>query len=487
MNSIYFKTRNHLTMVLLGAGFLSACNSGGATSSAQQVTTQPKVAVYYYNEIGPVESVATTLQNVDEVLYSFWNVNSDYSGHIVDPLPKLDLGTATDYQANVQDVVKIFKSTNSGYLAQACNVKINNPQVQFVLSLGGWGGSNLFSKSFSTISGINNFVNDAQYLITNLTCQNGVPLFSGYDVDWEYPQQRIDFSVAAGTESSQDTQNLHTLIIQLRQKLGQNAIISMALPHGNNDLDGGSINKYFQDFRGNTLNDSPEFINATTTFNVMAYDFMAFATYTIPNAPLYSIAGLPSIDDGIIAMVQNKVPPSKILLGAPAYGRSIGSNVQGQKCLATSPTTVNSGVNITLPEITDVYGKQDPCLIQWPLYRNIAMNNFNQFDSSLTQADQTVYYWDTFYGAPNQAGTLMIMSNLEQWEQNNMMSYQDFFMSFDSPYDIAQKSNYIKQKKLAGMFFWEVSQDKAYNSDSIVINNATYPLSLIQTANQFLK
>lgn len=458
---------------------IQGCNAG----NSQQLATsqpQPKLMAYYYNQTGSVDQVKEALVNVSEVLYSFWIPSSTLDGHILDPTPNLDLATPSATPLGVREVVANFDQTKSNaYLSQVCKIKETNPNIKFVLSVGGWGDSGSFSQSFSTQIGIDNFVNDTVYLLNNLKCNNGQAVFSGIDIDWEYPQQRIDFNGTAQV-SINDTQNLHSVVISLRKALGQAAVISLALPHGNQDDDGGSIDNYFKNSLGVTLQDSRQFIDSITNFNLMAYDFMSFAKNTITNAPLNSINGDASIQQGVLDLNNNDVPNRQIMLGAPAYARSIGSKTVGQACLLSEPTAINHGLGIKLPPLTDVYGAQLPCQIVRPNYKDIKIENISQFVSVFgnNSVAQTIYYWDSFYNQPNKASTIV--------NTNELNDYQDLFISFDSPYDIAQKANYVKDKGLAGMFFWEVSLDKPYNSGTISIHGTTYPQSLIETAKKWL-
>ena len=400
--------------------------------AGQNDSPPPKIMVYSYSDNlsnNPISdsTYEPALSQMNEILFGFFTVTND--GHIMG---------AQNYN-------------------NVCNFVATHPNVKVVASIGGWGNSSTFSQAFSSANNRQNFINDAHWLATSTTiCSNGMQAFSGIDIDWEYPVNRIDFS---GNEASpQDTQNLHQLIIDLRTSLGSNAIISLAIPHGNNDLDGGSIDNYFGESpRGNPDPTTQAFINAVTSFNLMSYDFMAFATKTVTNAPLNSDNQGQSIIDGVSALTSNGVPTNKIILGAPLYGRSISGTGAG-RCLQTVPSNLDLGLNIALPPI-DKSGSQPPCVTNWPAYNSI---------------DMSVAKYNTYYNYDTAQQTIELGD--------------DSFMSFDSPYNIGNKANYVKSSNLGGMFFWQVTQDTPYNDGRTItlVNGTTYPLSLLKTAHDWL-
>lgn len=487
------RTGRHASWLVLLSAFALGCGSSGGNASARhrQVTT------YYFNEIGSVDASADRLSQVDLVFYAFWGIDS--SGHLLMMRPDLDLDgsavTPPPEPITVAEAVARFPGSQ-GYLKQACELKVANPGVAFRPSVGGWGHGANFSPAFAAESGREAFAADTLALVLGMLCADNKPLFDGIDIDWEYPQ--VVVGGVAPAISPADGTNLHLAVRTARAVLGKQLAISLTVPHGDpgitveeadsNDVpgDGGSIRNFFNAANGQLAPDNAEFVKAVSAFTIMGYDFMAFALETTPNAPMQldPARGLPDIEAGLEALAEYGVPPEKILLGAPLYGRSIGATLAaGARCLQAEPTLANHGVGLALPDFTakNPYGLQEPCSVNWILYNEIDVQKLGDgaFDSGLAGSDQVLAYWYGTDLSNNRAAEVLRPGSAAL---TALSQYTDLFMSFDSPKSIASKAQVIRELGLAGISFWEVSQDLPYNSGRIDIDGTSYPLSLIETA-----
>ena len=472
-----FRFKISTLLIVLGGMFLS--NVALSTQVAKRYTNLYVYDGASYNS----QTWEKTASNVDHVLFGFWSINAN--GHIYLPEPALDINdniAKQDY--SIDDAIASFKSNlaKSSMLNKLCNLRISNSNIKFIISIGGWGGSDKFSQGFSRPSGRKNFVDDVDKIFNNFQCGDGKKLFTGVDIDWEYPVKRIDFSEKKQTVNPQDTQNLHTLMAYLRARVGQDKIIAMALPHGNDDADGGSIYNYF--IKNNNLSNA-QFIENTSFFTIMSYDFMAFAKTTVTNAPLFdtTAGGKQTIDMGVQALIKEGVPSGKISLGIPLYGRAIlydyNSKYPG-KTICISPNEPQpfagnyAGIGYTLPPFVDTNGSQPQCAAVWILYQDINVDNLQksiQYDQDVAQYG---YYWTT----PE--------SNFVKVElvKGSLADSPNGYFSFDTPDTVTRKVQYVKDHQLAGISFWEASQDKPYNDDTININGTQYYKSLVRTVNK---
>ncbi len=473
---------------------------GWSCSPSVQVVDDPdpfEVAVYYDNEMGAVTASADRLSHASLVLYAFDGLGPD--GHLLIERPDLDLrGVAEDPAPTPISVEQLITAmpSSTGYLQQACALTASHPTTWFRPSIGGWVGRGEFSSPLSTETGRKNFIDDVVALSTRLLCPNGQPLFDGVDIDWEYP--KVVIGATPATASPEDAVNLHLLVIALREALGPVRGISITVPHGDPGLsqaeaddntipgDGGSIRNFFTDAYGAPLADNAQFVASVDAFSIMAYDFMAFALETTPNAPMQLDAslGLPDILQGLTALQFYNVPPGKILLGAPLYGRSVGANVASpSNCLQSTPTVATHGVGVALPIFSqkNPNGLQPPCAISWIPYNQINMPNFENaaFDNGLGTAAQVTSYW---YGTDLSGNLADLVLRAGSTSLANLSQYKDLFMSFDSPQTIASKAAAIRNMGLRGVAFWEVSQDLPYDAGVITIDGTEYPLSLIRAA-----
>ena len=167
-------------------------------------------------------------------------------------------------------------------------------------------------------------------------------------------------------------------------------------------------------------------------FNVMTYDYNgAWNKTTGHNAPLYANPNDPSavgskynVDYTIQTYLNEGVPADKIVLGAPAYGRTwtgVGSDSNGlfQSATGAGEGTWEKGVI----DYNDLYNKV-------------------QTDSNYQ------VYWDD-------ASQVPYVYNAQE----------KFFSTYENTESMSLKLDYIKENNLGGTFFWEASSDIRDSND----------------------
>ena len=177
-----------------------------------------------------------------------------------------------------------------------------HPQIDGVLSVGGWGADG-FSEACATASG-------RQLLCNSILALMDEYNFVGVDIDWEYP------GVSAGSIASSDgdVENWYSLLALLRAGLdereqlhGREYILSVALGAGEDQIasvDGARLS---------------ELVDQAV---VMAYDLRGFDRMTGHHAGLYPdgetmLSGAWAVQ----SYLSRGLDADRILLGVPQYGR----------------------------------------------------------------------------------------------------------------------------------------------------------------------
>jgi chitinase len=154
--------------------------------------------------------------------------------------------------------------------------------------------------------------------------------------------------------------------------------------------------------------------------NLMTYDLVGgYATVTGHHTPLYSYRqGQESTDKCVTWLLAHQVPAHKLITGAAFYAR-VWEKV--------APT--NNG------------------LYQTGIFKEGV--DFAQFKQYFSDSSGFAYHWDEQAQAPYQYN-----------------AQKQLFATFDNEKSIEAKAQYVRQKKLGGMMFWELIQDK--NSHGLV-------------------
>lgn len=274
-----------------------------------------------------------------------------------------------------------------------------NPGLKIVLSIGGWDESTYFSDVAATSSARTAF---AQSCLDLLLTHN----LDGVDLDWEYP---VSGGTAGVIHRPQDKSNFTLLLEAIRTTLdrqgrkdGKEYVLSIAGAAG-----GGYLNCI-----------EPQAVAGLVDHVfLMAYDFHGpWDSYADFNAPLHTPTGSPSrygnsVDDGITAWLNRGVPAEKLVLGMPLYGylyQGVSSRGDG---LYSSFSSAQS--------------------VSWDKVKGGYLNNsaYRQF----RHQEAEVPY---LYGNRT-------------------------FVSYDDETSIAAKAALARSRRLGGIGFWELSQDKS--------------------------
>jgi chitinase len=308
----------------------------------------------------------------------------------------------------------------AGNFAELKVLKQQHPHLKTMMAVGGWTLSSPFSDAALTEASREKFASSA----VDLMVKYG---FDGLDIGWEYP---VGGGLAGNINRPEDKQNYTLLLKELREELDEQeaidnkeyelTIASPAGPATMANFELAEISQYI-DF-----------------FNLMAYDYHGtWSKTTNHNAPLYAKPGELSIDSTVQAYLNAGVAPEDIVLGVPLYTRGWAGVPNSNNGLFQSASGAASGTwEAGVYDYKDLYNKLQ------------------------TQPSVYTRYWDDTAQVP------FIYSPTDQG---------GMFSSYEDSQSIGTKTNYIKEKDLGGLFFWELSTDlPSDNPDSLVHNAYNY-------------
>ncbi|KAK0729008.1 glycoside hydrolase superfamily [Apiosordaria backusii] len=329
---------------------------------------------------------------VTHVLYSFADIASDGEVISSDSYSDLEKRYPTDSWND--------QGNNAyGCVKQLYLLKKKHRQLKVLLSIGGWTYSPKFAPVAATAAGRRKFCSSAVKLVQDWG-------FDGLDIDWEYP--------ASATEAADFVALLKTCRETLDEYAAKHATgyhmpITIACPAGPthyNQLDIPNMNKYID------------------AWHLMAYDYAGswdatsghqsniFLNTANPAATKFST------EKAVNDYVAKGVPPNKIVLGLPLYGRSFEAT--------SGPGKPYSGI-----------GEGSAQAGIW-LYKDLPR-----------------------VGAK------------ELWDEQAMASYsfdeqRQELISYDTVRSAVEKVKYLKNKGLGGTVFWEAAGDKKEEEKSLV-------------------
>ena len=241
-------------------GVLVSCGSVKSGEEVVAASRESKVVVAY---VTSWSEVMPDPQYMTHINYAFGHVNESFNGVKID---------------------------NEERLRQIVDLRKQKPELKVLLSIGGWG-----SGRFSEMA-----ANDEYRRAFAADCDRVVKEFAldGIDIDWEYPTS----SMANISSSPDDTENFTLLMQDIRAAIGNEKELTLATV----------ASARYIDFKA--ILPSVDFVN------IMAYD--------MASAPKHHSALYPSghsgditSDGAVTAHLKAGVPPSKLVMGMPFYGR----------------------------------------------------------------------------------------------------------------------------------------------------------------------
>ena len=218
----------------------------------------------------------------------------------------------------------------------------------------------------------------------------------GIDLDWEYPTVN---GYPGHRFAPEDKPNFTALVKELRNILGRRNHVTFAA--------GG-----FQNFLDSAV-EWKEVIKYVDFVNLMTYDLISgYSTFTGHHTALYSLPKQhESTDNAVSYLINMGVPSNKLVIGAAFYGRMWEDVPNGD------------------------YGLYQPGKFKTSI-------PYKRFPQQLAPSLGYNYYWDDKAKAP-----FIYNAALKQ------------FVTYDDKQSLKIKSQYVADRKLNGIMFWELSHD----------------------------
>ncbi len=219
----------------------------------------------------------------------------------------------------------------------------------------------------------------------------------GLDLDWEYPAIE---GYPGHLFQASDKENFTALVKILRSEFGNNYLLSFAA--------GGFIKYLEQSIDWNAVLPEVDFIN------LMTYDLVGgYSTVTGHHTPLKSyMPEQQSTEKCVEWLLNNNAPSNKLIIGAAFYAR-----------------------------VWEHVGADNNGLYQSGIFKQGVA--YKDFETYFNDTSGYKYYWDEKAKAP--------------YAYNES---KKLFATFDDAHSIDEKTKFIRRKKLGGIMFWELIQDK---------------------------
>ncbi|MFP2924670.1 glycosyl hydrolase family 18 protein [Pyxidicoccus sp. 3LG] len=350
--------------------------------------------------------------------YAFANISSEGKCTIGDPFADIDKGGGWPGEWNPGALRGNFRAFKE--------LKRTHPHLKLLISVGGWSWSTHFSTVAATAAKRAAFVKSCvdMYIrgqFPGVDPVNGVGVFDGIDIDWEYP---VGGGLPGNSNSPADKQNYTLLMEEFRSQL--NAVTAQTgQPYLLTIASGASPDLLANKQETKKLSDVLDWIN------VMTYDYHgAFESTVNFHSPLYRVTGDPGAVDGfysdatVAKMLELGVPASKIVLGVPFYGRGWGSVANVNNGLFQSGVPTKGTWDDGSSGLTGVFDYKD------------IKSNYERAGSGYTK-----------FFHPESKQAYVYSPSTRVW------------IAYDDPQSMNAKADYILNKGLGGAMFWELSGD----------------------------
>lgn len=386
----------------------------------------------YARQIMPTQIDVSKLTHINYAFADFcWEGKHGNPDLVMWDCQQEDIPLQKDYVFNGEMVVgeawpdiQIDGSGNFGKLRQ---MKAEHPHLKTLISVGGWSWSHRFSDMAATEETRHAFANSAVEFIREYG-------FDGIDIDWEYP---VEGGMDNNSRRPEDRENFVLLMQLVREKLdaagqedGKYYLLTIASGQGDNFVENAN------------LAESSSYIDF---INIMTYDYSgSWVLGGYHNAPLYYDPNNPSesaarnhVYGGVLGHLQGGVPPYKLVLGVPFYGK---------------------GWEGCLPE-----GQYQPCDGGAPIgtWEDAVFDFFDLEDHHYIDQSGYVRYW-------NDAAKVPYLYN----------ETEQIFISYDDQVSLMYKTAMLKSLDLAGVMIWDISGDR----NKTLLSQLANDLPMNQTA-----
>ena len=283
-----------------------------------------------------------------------------------------------------------------------------NPDLKILISIGGWSWSGNFSDAVLTHSSRKKFAKTSVDIVADHD-------LDGVDIDWEYPNQRGDNNVYR----PEDKQNYTLMFEEIRKELDK-----LSAKTGKNYELTTAVGASYSYIENTEMDKASEYLDYV---NLMTYDFYTSGDTAGHHSNLYPPEDYEkdaSAHKTFNKFVEAGVPPEKLVMGIPFYGRSW-----------IMKSAEKHGINMQVEDRARGGG-------------------YTYIKDSLVNQKGFVRYWDENAKAPY----------LFNAETNQLVVYDD-------EESVKLKCEYVIENNMGGVMFWQYASDTAeYLLDAINAN-----------------
>ncbi len=386
------KRKNTFLLVFLLCFALIFLLRFGGSAQAEK-----RVNVYFanwniYQDASGGQAKALPWDSVDGVYHAFWKIAPQDGGFALVP----------------QDAWADTAANNpNAHFAQYARLTQQYPQVELMLSIGGWTCSGFFSQMALTRESRESFIQSCVDFLKQY------PFFSGLDLDWEYPgaARKGSGSDEGCPVAGDDFTNYTLLLKELRSALDENFSAHKRLTV----CAAGAVSTLKKQ-------DYAALHPYVDTIHLMTYDLTgSYAGTTGHHTPLY---GSVSADSAVQYLLGLGVPAKKLSLGTPLY-------TQGWKNIDLSDTPLGASAS----------GKNKGGALPYAQLQALESQAVSTGEAG----------WHAGYDEAAQAAYL--------WNDDSASPYYRNFLSYESIRSLDAKLNYVSARGLGGLIVWQSGGD----------------------------
>ena len=322
------------------------------------------------------------------------------------------------------------------HFAQYAHYSELYPEVNILISIGGWTRCGYFSEMAYTPEGRTSFVNACMELL------EAYPWIDGFDIDWEYfggskdgarkPEDDNDQGCPIWGTVEEDSENFGLLAKELRETMDSTY--------------GPGVKKL------------TACASASTGWTLPQQDWRKVAPYMdLINVMTYDMAGVWDHITGHASREQHcrdvvsvmyrsyKVPPEKMTIGSPLYAtdlKMIGLPASGSPLAAPVESLPPSAGEIP-QEMVRAFEQEAVSG-----YETLWVEGKPQIGEAFDRGGTGWHYgYDSF------------LKGAYLWNDDPASPYYLWYLSYETPVTLQQKLDLVKEQHLAGIMTWECAQD----------------------------
>lgn len=345
----------------------------------------------------------------------------------------------TDYEDT--DPSALDPSMERNHFAQYAAFSEQYPDVNVMISIGGWTACGYFSEMAYTKEGRDGFIQSCLDLMEEYTWIDGI------DLDWEYPGGSNDGERLPEDDKDQgcpiwgtkkeDTENFASLVKELREALDE---------------------KY-----GEGVKKLTACASASTAWTLPNQDWVAAEPYLdYINIMTYDLAGdwdgvtghasgISGVKGAMSYFMGKDIPKEKLNIGTPMYGTGfmIGGQINPDRIVGTP--IVASTIDKDSLTVEAVQAFEAEAVSGYDIVMQDGKPSVGEYwDHS---EDGTICGWHFAYDT-KAAGPYL-------YNDDENSEYYKWYISYENPVSLQEKLDLIEHYNLAGIIVWECSEDTA--------------------------